>query len=404
MYTVSLDGVRKVFEDGTVAVDGFSLDVAAGELLVLLGPSGCGKSTVLRMIAGLEPLTAGQVYIDGEDASDIPTRNRRVGMVFQDFALYPHLSVAENIGFPLKVQKQRPEEIEDRVAAVAHQLGIADLLDRRPQKLSGGQRQRVAMGRAIIRQPSLFLLDEPLSNVDSMLRAELRAEISDMVRAIGVTTIYVTHDQVEALTMADRVAIMRKGVLQDIGTPDQVYSRPGTMYVASFLGTPRINLFSAYVHVVQDDRLMLHLGAQSGNQVLTLPWSDPRSRMLAHYHGERVVIGARAEALVPTGRAPETGRMLQTGPDPGNGHLQGRVRFVEHLGHESVGHIEVGAERVMIDDSDEQGRHHQPQADLAVRVPAYPRLAPGTTLTVQVNLEQLHFFDPRGPRIDFRRL
>ncbi|HEX6076521.1 MAG TPA: ABC transporter ATP-binding protein [Micromonosporaceae bacterium] len=397
MSTVSLDDVTKVFEDGTVAVEKLTLDVTSGELMVLLGPSGCGKSTVLRMIAGLEPLSTGRILLAGEDAEEIPARQRGVSMVFQDFALYPHMSVRENLGFPLKIQRRPVTEIEDRVTGMAHQLGIADLLDRRPGRLSGGQRQRVAMGRAIIRQPSVFLMDEPLSNVDSMLRSELRAEISDMVRAIGVTTIYVTHDQVEALTMADRVAIMRKGVLQDLGTPDQVYNQPGTIYVAAFLGAPRINLLSAYVQAYLDSRVSLHLSRSPMGQVLSLPWSDPRCRMLARYHGDRVVLGIRAEALTPVSYA--AGYPRHAGDD----ELTGRVRFVEHLGHESICYLEAGGEPVLVDDIVDDGRHHHARADLAVRLPAYPNVAPGEHLTIRADLEQAHFFDPKGPRIDFRR-
>ncbi|HEX2419638.1 MAG TPA: ABC transporter ATP-binding protein [Micromonosporaceae bacterium] len=396
MSTVSLDDVSKVFDDGTVAVQNLSLEVTSGELMVLLGPSGCGKSTVLRMIAGLEPLSSGRILLGGEDTEEVPARNRGVSMVFQDFALYPHMSVRENLGFPLKIQRRPPTEIEDRVAGMAHQLGIADLLDRRPGKLSGGQRQRVAMGRAIIRQPSVFLMDEPLSNVDSMLRSELRAEISDMVRSIGVTTIYVTHDQVEALTMADRVAIMRGGVLQDLGTPDQIYNQPGTIYVAAFLGAPRINLLSAYVQVYLESRVALHLSRTPGSQVLSLPWSDPRCRMLARYHGDRVVLGIRAEALAPAHR---------TAGFPGHSGegLTGQVRFVEHLGHESICYLDVGGESVAVDDVVDDGRHHYTRADLAVRLPAYPGVTPGGQFTVRADLEQAHFFDPKGPRIDFRR-
>jgi multiple sugar transport system ATP-binding protein len=402
--TVSLDDVTKIFEDGTVAVENLNLEVSSGELMVLLGPSGCGKSTVLRMVAGLEPLTKGRILLDGEDADEIPARERGVSMVFQDFALYPHMSVRENLGFPLKIQRRPPTEIEDRVTAMAHQLGLADLLDRRPGKLSGGQRQRVAMGRAIIRQPSVFLMDEPLSNVDSMLRSELRAEISDMVRAIGVTTVYVTHDQVEALTMADRVAIMRKGVLQDLGTPDQVYNQPGTIYVAAFLGAPRINLLTVHVQVYLESQVCMHLSRNPGSQVLSLPWSDPRSRMLARYHGDRVVLGIRAEALTPSaagGHARhETGGPARHEADD---QLTGRVRFVEHLGHESICYLEVGGEPVPVDDVVDDGRHHLTRADLAVRLPAYPTIAPGDRLTVRADLNQAHFFDPKGPRIDFRR-
>jgi multiple sugar transport system ATP-binding protein len=236
--TVALKDVTKVFPDGTVAVDDVSLDVNDGEFMVLLGPSGCGKSTVLRMVAGLEDPSSGAILLDGELANDLPPRERGIAMVFQDFALYPHMTVNDNIGFPLRLSRVEAEARGERVADVASALGIGDVLGRKPSQLSGGQRQRVAMGRAIVRRPGLFLMDEPLSNLDSGLRAELRAEISGLVRELGVSTIYVTHDQAEALTMADRVAIMRRGVLQDVGTPTQVYGRPATLYVAAFLGGP----------------------------------------------------------------------------------------------------------------------------------------------------------------------
>ena len=260
MATVALKDVTKVFGDGTIAVDNVSLDVGDGEFMVLLGPSGCGKSTVLRMVAGLEDPSSGAILLDGELANDLAPRDRRIAMVFQDFALYPHMTVGDNIGFPLRLSGVETDSRNERVADVASALGIGDVLARRPSQLSGGQRQRVAMGRAIVRRPGLFLMDEPLSNLDSGLRAELRAEISGLTRELGVTTLYVTHDQAEALTMADRVAIMRKGVLQDVGTPTQVYGRPATLYVAAFLGAPRMNLLEAQVYVHLDRHIALHMG------------------------------------------------------------------------------------------------------------------------------------------------
>ncbi|HWG99195.1 MAG TPA: ATP-binding cassette domain-containing protein, partial [Pilimelia sp.] len=310
MATVALRDVTKVFPDGTVAVDNVTLGVADGEFMVLLGPSGCGKSTVLRMVAGLDDPTAGSILIDGRLANDLAPRDRRVAMVFQDFALYPHMTVGDNIGFPLKLSGVEPVARGERVADVATALGIGDVLGRRPGQLSGGQRQRVAMGRAIVRRPGLFLMDEPLSNLDSGLRAELRAEISTLVRELGVSTIYVTHDQAEALTMADRVAIMRKGVLQDVGTPTQVYGKPATLYVAAFLGSPRMNLLEASVYVHLDRYVALHLG----DQTLRLPWQDPRTRAVSHWHGERIVVGVRAEALTPVV------------PDATGEVLRGRIR------------------------------------------------------------------------------
>nr|BFE64850.1 ABC transporter ATP-binding protein [Dactylosporangium thailandense] len=426
----------KVFADGTVAVDRVNLDVGQGEFMVLLGPSGCGKSTLLRMVAGLEDPTSGAIIMDGELANDLPPRERGVAMVFQDFALYPHMTVGENIGFPLRLSGIEPEPRAEQVAEVASALGIGDVLARKPGQLSGGQRQRVAMGRAIVRRPKLFLMDEPLSNLDSGLRAELRAEISGLVRELGVTTIYVTHDQAEALTMADRVAILRKGVLQDVGTPTQVYGRPATLYVAAFLGSPRMNLLEAEVYVHLDRHIALHMG----DQVLHLPWNDLRSRQVAHFHGERIVIGVRAEALTPV-------------PDSTTGDvLRGRIRYLEHHGHESLAFLDIGATAVIVDEigkpptdipinggglrrfvskitgrggEDElvgagvngrggtqrrpqnresvlsdPGRHHRRPAELAVRLAPYPNVTHGHPLTVAVRMEALHFFDERGQRID----
>jgi multiple sugar transport system ATP-binding protein len=429
--TVALKDVTKVFQDGTVAVDTINLDVNDGEFMVLLGPSGCGKSTVLRMIAGLEDPSSGAVMLGGEVANDLPPRDRRIAMVFQDFALYPHMTVGDNIGFPLRLSGIEPGPRGERIQDVASALGIGDVLARKPSQLSGGQRQRVAMGRAIVRRPGLFLMDEPLSNLDSGLRAELRAEISGLTRELGVTTIYVTHDQAEALTMADRVAIMRKGVLQDVGTPTQVYGRPATLYVAAFLGSPRMNLLEASVYVHLDRYVTLNLGEQS----LYLPWDDIRSRAVAHYHGERIVVGMRAEALTPVA------------PDTAGDVLHGRIRHLEHHGHESLAFLDIGATAIVVDEMGSRaensapgqrglrrfgqvmqrltgrpadapvsaapggggnrtsvlpdpGRHHRRPAELAVRLAPYPQVSAGHPLAVQVRMDALHFFDERGDRID----
>ncbi|NUR27350.1 MAG: ABC transporter ATP-binding protein [Catenulispora sp.] len=432
MTTVALKDVTKIFQDGTVAVDNVSLDVADGEFMVLLGPSGCGKSTVLRMVAGLEDPTNGAIMLDGQLANQLAPRDRRIAMVFQDFALYPHMTVGDNIGFPLRLSGVEPQPRAERVADVASALGIGDVLARKPSQLSGGQRQRVAMGRAIVRRPGLFLMDEPLSNLDSGLRAELRAEISGLVHELGVSTIYVTHDQAEALTMADRVAIMRKGVLQDVGTPTEVYGKPATLYVAAFLGSPRMNLLEASVYVHLDRYVQLNLGEQS----LYLRWDDIRARAVSHYHGERIVVGVRAEALTPV--APDT---------PGD-VLQGRIRYLEHHGHESLAFVDIGATAVVVDELGgapsevddngsrglrrfghvlgrlsgrgaprdngatqvaertsvlSDGRHHRRPAELAVRLAPYPQVSSGHPLAVQVRMEALHFFDERGDRIDVGR-
>jgi multiple sugar transport system ATP-binding protein len=419
--TVGLRDVSKVFPDGTVAVNRVSLDINAGEFMVLLGPSGCGKSTILRMIAGLESVTTGEVWLDGRSAERLAPRERGIAMVFQDFALYPHMTVGDNIGFPLKIANVDAVHRSDQVVEVASALGIGDVLRRHPTQLSGGQRQRVAMGRAIVRRPKVFLMDEPLSNLDSQLRAELRAEISSLVRELGVTCIYVTHDQAEALTMADRVAILRRGVLQDVGTPTDVYGRPATVYVAGFLGNPRMSLMEASVNVELDRYVALRLG----DQELHLPWGDLRARAVAHYHGERIVIGVRPEALMPV--------PMDTPGDV----LRGRIRHLEHHGHETLAFVDVGATAVVVDEvaasngkpaggqtrglrklvnrlvsgppraaeapPPEAGRHHRRPAELVVRLAPYPAINAGHPLAIAVRIDALHFFEEAGNRIDIGR-
>jgi multiple sugar transport system ATP-binding protein len=443
--TVAFRDVTKVFPDGTVAVDNLSLDIGEGEFMVLLGPSGCGKSTVLRMVAGLEKVSSGTILLDGVVANDLPPRDRRVAMVFQDFALFPHITVGENIGFPLRLSKVDPAERAERVANVAAALGIADLLGRRPGQLSGGQRQRVAIGRAVLRRPVLFLMDEPLSNLDTGLRAELRAEITELTRRLGVTTLYVTHDQAEALTMADRVAILRRGVLQDVGTPTQVYHHPANLYVAAFLGAPRMTLLEAQVYVHLDEYIELRLGGQA----LRLAWTDPRAAAVARYHGERVALGIRAEAVTPV--ATDT---------PGD-VLRGRIRYLEYHGHESLAFLDVGGYALAVDDlgvgapdpfpapdgrwlgsrirrgfarsngrptpveaqarpagansgsahangryvggvSLATGRHHRRPAELVLRLAPYPAVGPGQLVAVRVDMGSVHVFDERGKRVDVR--
>src|SRR5579863_1974517 len=252
---IVLDRVSKVFSGGVVAVDDISLEVESGEFLVLVGPSGCGKSTLLRMIAGLEDATDGTISIDGRDVTDLPPRSRDVAMVFQSYALYPHMSVRENLGYGLKVRKTPKKEAAERVARAAKLLGLEELLDRKPGALSGGQRQRVAMGRAIVREPKAFLMDEPLSNLDAMLRVSMRAELARMHERLNTTTVYVTHDQIEAMTLGHRVAVLRDGILQQLDTPQELYHHPVNVFVAAFIGSPAMNLVEAHV-----ERGVAHVG------------------------------------------------------------------------------------------------------------------------------------------------
>jgi multiple sugar transport system ATP-binding protein len=297
---VVLDRVTKVYPGGTRAVDDLRLHIRDGEVFVLLGPSGCGKSTILRMIAGLEWITSGELYLGGVYANDLGPRERNVAMVFQNGALYPHRSVRGNLAFPLELLHGDPVRTRERVVELAKALGIEGMLDRLPGTLSGGQRQRVAMGRAVIREPAIFLMDEPLSNLDASLRSELRMEIGGLVRSLGVTTLYVTHDQIEALTLADRIAILRDGILQDVGTPQQLYDDPATMFVAAFLSQPPINLLRAMAYANQDEGIILEFGTQR----LVIPWTDPRSPSFMAAHGSPVVVGIRADALTPTAPPP----------------------------------------------------------------------------------------------------
>jgi multiple sugar transport system ATP-binding protein len=327
MSAIALSGVTKVFDSGTAAVDGVDLVVGEGEFVALLGPTGCGKTTILRIVAGLEAASSGSVLFDGQPVDHLPVRERHVAMVFQDFALYPHLTVAENIAFPLRTESSPDDdEVNARVLEVARLVVVDDLLRRRPSQLSGGQRQRVAMARAIVRRPRVFLLDEPLSNVDAAVRAELRTEIVRLTKALGVATIYVTHDQTEAMTMADRIAVMRRGRIEQVGPPSEIYSDPHRVFVAAFVGTPRTSLLQAAVYERPGTEAILDLGEQA----ISLPWSDPRASALAAHHTARVTVGVRPEAL----------RTVDAGP--AGTTLRGRVVHTEHLGNEAIVVVDIG--------------------------------------------------------------
>ncbi|MEU8578209.1 ABC transporter ATP-binding protein [Streptomyces asoensis] len=332
---ISLHDVSKVHARGVRVVDRLSLDIAPGEFLVLLGPSGCGKSTVLRMIAGLEQITEGELLLDGDHANDLAPSARDIAMVFQNFALYPNMTGRDNIGFPLRIEAPGADP-GPRVDATARMLGIEDLLDRFPGQLSGGERQRVAMGRAIARHPSAFLMDEPLSNLDAKLRNHLRAEISRLTRALGVTTVYVTHDQAEAMSLGDRVAVLRGGVLQQVGTPRSVYALPRNVFVAAFIGTPRINLLRGLVRAPLDGAMTISLGKQA----LRLP--EPHSldhKLLRVQQGREVIVGLRSEAVrIAT---PAEAR-------PGETHITGLVEHVEFQGHEVLVHFNTGSRLAVV--------------------------------------------------------
>ncbi|CAM5308994.1 ABC transporter ATP-binding protein [Streptomyces griseomycini] len=328
--TITLHNVAKTYPGGQPALRHISLSVAASEFLVLLGPSGCGKSTLLRMIAGLETITEGELHLDGTLANDLDPSERDTAMIFQNFALYPNMTAAQNIGFPLAVHKQDPADASRHVEAAAHALGISHLLDRLPGRLSGGERQRVAMGRATVRQPSVFLLDEPLSSLDARLRTRLRLEILSTTRKTGATTIYVTHDQAEAMALGDRVAVLRDGILQQVDTPRSLYTLPANAFVASFVGIPRISLIHGTVYAPIDGALSLSLGAQQ--LFLPVPLSRDH-QMLRVMQGSPLLIGLRPEAV----RIAEP-----TQATPVERALTAIIEHVEFQGHETLLHLSLG--------------------------------------------------------------
>ena len=378
MATVSMEKINKVYENGFHAVKDMSLDIADGEFMVLVGPSGCGKTTALRMVAGLEDITSGILRIGGKEANDESPKERDIAMVFQNYALYPHMTVAENIGFALKLRHLPKDQLKAKVNDAAEVLGLTDWLDRKPGQLSGGQRQRVAMGRAIVREPSVFLMDEPLSNLDAKLRVQMRAEVARIQRRIGVSTIYVTHDQVEAMTMGDRVTVMRDGTLQQVDTPQHLYDNPDNIFVAAFIGSPAQNLYDA---VVGEGTRSVKLGSQS----VMLPDAVAVQRpALRSYVGKDVVIGMRPEHL----RA--------ASPDITGPKLVGDVELIEALGSELVIHFTIDAHRVIAEgalDKDEAAAMQSGEG--VARVEAKTPVKVGDKMTFSVDVEDMQFFDPK---------
>jgi multiple sugar transport system ATP-binding protein len=388
---VAFDGVTKTYADGTTAVQDLDLEIADGEFMVLVGPSGCGKTTALRMVAGLEEISGGVLKIGDRVVNHVPSRDRDIAMVFQSYALYPHLSVYDNIAFGLKIKKVPKEEIERRVADAARILDLEPYLKRKPRALSGGQRQRVAMGRAIVREPAAFLMDEPLSNLDAKLRVQMRAEIAGLQRDLGVTTIYVTHDQVEAMTMGDRVAVMRKGELQQVAEPQTLYDHPVNLFVAGFIGSPAMNMIEATLA-----RSNGSLTATAGSQTITLPEDTLQERpRLAEYDGRAIVLGIRPEDLEDAALAPDT---------PADHRLRGDVTLTEALGSEIMVHFTMDAKQAVTEDVRELAADagddrvaqldEKPHATLVGRFGARSRVRPGQPAEVAVDSRALHFFDP----------
>jgi multiple sugar transport system ATP-binding protein len=391
---IGLHDVWKVFADGTEAVRSLDLEIDDGEFMVLVGPSGCGKTTALRMVAGLESITKGEVRIGDRVVNDVPPKERDIAMVFQNYALYPHMSVFDNMAFGLKLQKVPKAEIDQRVRDAARILGLDELLNRKPRALSGGQRQRVAMGRAIVRKPQAFLMDEPLSNLDAKLRVQMRAEIARLQHELNVTTIYVTHDQIEAMTMGDRVAVIRKGMLQQVDTPQALYEHPCNIFVAGFIGSPAMNLLEASLTRVED-ALAVHVG----DLQLSLPPELLSARpALAGYEGRKVVVGIRPEdmedAALVTG-APLDRRMPVT------------VELREALGSDVVIHFTVNAPPAVGDDVRElavdvgkevlekvEKTAARGQASVIARLNPRTTVQKGDRIELVVDTARLHFFDP----------
>jgi len=390
---VSFGGVSKIYPDGTRAVNHLDLSIQDGEFMVLVGPSGCGKTTALRMVAGLEDISEGVLQIGERVVNHVPARDRDIAMVFQSYALYPHLSVYENIAFGLRLKKMSKDEIDRRVTQAAKLLGLEEFLKRKPRALSGGQRQRVAMGRAIVREPSAFLMDEPLSNLDAKLRVQMRAEIAKLQGDLGVTTIYVTHDQVEAMTMGDRVAVMRKGELQQVADPQTLYDRPINLFVGGFIGSPAMNMLDATIEQANGD-----LRARIGTQAIALGAETLSQRpALRNYVGRQVIIGIRPEDLEDAA--------LETGA-PSDHILKGRLELREALGSEIMAHFAIKAAHAETDETRELAKDagasdtgpqigaKEDEAVVVGRFGARSRVKPGEEITAVVDTRALHFFDP----------
>jgi multiple sugar transport system ATP-binding protein len=391
MAEIALERLTKVYGDGTRAVSALDLEIADGEFVVLVGPSGCGKTTALRMVAGLEPITEGRVLVGGAVVNRLPPKDRDMAMIFQNYALYPHMSAFDNMAFGLKLRGVRRERRRERVGATAKTLGLAEVLGKKPRTLSGGQRQRVAMGRAIVREPQGFLMDEPLSNLDAKLRVEMRAEIARLQRDLGVTTIYVTHDQVEAMTLGDRVAIMREGVLQQVDSPQKLYDEPANLFVAEFIGSPAMNLVGADI-----GRSNGGLYATFGEHRLRV--ADPvvsARPALPAFEGRRIILGIRPEDLEDASLERDV---------PGDRRLSAIVDIREDMGSEVYVHFGIGARAVRGEDvkaavGEDAIEARQVASDTAgglfvARIDRATRAAEGGRIELAVDTNRLHFFDP----------
>jgi multiple sugar transport system ATP-binding protein len=393
---VTFSDVSKVFPDGTKAVADLDLETQDGEFMVLVGPSGCGKTTALRMVAGLEEISEGEIRIGDRVVNDVSPKDRDIAMVFQTYALYPHLTVYDNIAFSLRLRNAPKAELDRRVREAAQVLGLEPFLKRKPRALSGGQRQRVAMGRAIVRQPQAFLMDEPLSNLDAKLRVQMRAEISRLQRDLGTTTIYVTHDQVEAMTMGDRVAVMRKGQLLQVAPPQELYDHPDNLFVGGFIGSPAMNLIEATLEQANGA-----VTAVLGDQRLSVDEALLSARPgLRAYEGQPIVLGIRPEHLEDVALA---------GDVPDDKRLRGNIELTEALGSELMVHFKINAPPALTEDVKElvadvaeeavaelEEAKEGEETTLIGRFGVESRVSAGETAEVAVDTRALHFFDPES--------
>ncbi len=378
MAEIQLKGVTKRYPDGTEAVKQVDLDIADGEFMILVGPSGCGKSTALRMIAGLEEISDGELYIGGELVNDFPPRDRDVAMVFQNYALYPHMSVRENMGFALKLAKVEAEEIDRRVREAADILDLSEHLDRKPANLSGGQRQRVAMGRAIVRDPAVFLMDEPLSNLDAKLRVQMRTEVARIQQRLGTTTVYVTHDQTEAMTLGDRVAVMRAGVIQQVDSPANLYQRPVNLFVAGFIGSPSMHFIPAHLE---------------GDKLVTSLFELPRTPALRDLSPDtHLVVGIRPEHMEDASLVTDSGR---------GATFRTKIDVLESVGSDIYAHFKIPTEgldseelRELAEDAGlDDVRREEGQEEAVARFSTASKARQGQEADIWIDVSELHYFD-----------
>ncbi|NLT47674.1 MAG: sn-glycerol-3-phosphate ABC transporter ATP-binding protein UgpC [Clostridiales bacterium] len=357
MANISLRNIKKEYPGGVVAVDDFNLEIKDKEFIILVGPSGCGKSTTLRMIAGLEEISGGELYIDDVLVNDVQPKDRDIAMVFQNYALYPHMTVYKNMAFGLTLRKMPKAEIEKKVHEAAKMLQIEHLLDRRPKALSGGQRQRVALGRAMVRDPKVFLLDEPLSNLDAKLRTEMRAEITKLHKRLETTFVYVTHDQMEAMTMGDRIVVMKDGFIHQVDTPQNLYDNPVNTFVAGFMGSPQMNFVEAVIEQTADGLCSVYSGKK-----LPINTGDEKYQRLKDYAGKTVTMGIRAESIKDTVKYPQ--RSIEVDID-----------LTELMGSEVYAHLKCGDDK------------------LIAKFPANTKALVERKLNVEFDVEKLHFFE-----------